>query len=173
VIFDAAGKKQLVLSGSKCVASYDPDNGKLIWMHDGPTEQYVASLVYHQGILFLTTGFPEYHLMGIRPDGEGNITKTKHVAWHIGHRDNGPKGAAYVPSPLAHDGHFFVISDAGYLGCVDPDGMARFIECANIITRTLITFSQAALLSHPYFRREMEAAFGRPNVPGAISPESR
>jgi acyl-CoA dehydrogenase len=31
------------------------------------------------------------------------------------------------------------------------------IEGANIITRTLITFSQAALLSHPYFRREMEA----------------
>jgi outer membrane protein assembly factor BamB len=113
------GKTQLVLSGSRCVTGYDADTGKLSWIHDGPTEQYVASLVYHQGILFLTTGFPEYHLMGIRPDGEGQIKGTEHVAWHIPHKDNGPRGAAYVPSPCAHDGHFFVISDAGFLGCIE------------------------------------------------------
>jgi outer membrane protein assembly factor BamB len=113
------GVTQLVLSGSKCVAGYDADTGKELWIHDGPTEQYVASLVLHQGILFLTTGFPEYHLMGIRPDGEGNITKSKHVAWHIPHKDNGARGASYVPSPLAYDGHFFVVSDEGYLGCIE------------------------------------------------------
>ncbi len=113
------GVTQLVLSGSKCVTGYDADTGKLLWILDGPTEQYVASLVPHQGILFLTTGFPEYHLMGIRPDGEGNITGTDHIAWHIPHRANGPRGASYVPSPLAHDGYFFVVSDEGYLGCIE------------------------------------------------------
>ncbi len=113
------GVTQLVLSGSKCVTGYDADTGKLLWIHDGPTEQYVASLVYHQDILFLTTGFPEYHLMGIRADGKDDITKSKHVAWHIPHEENKAKGAAYVPSPCAHDGHFFVISDAGYLGCIE------------------------------------------------------
>jgi hypothetical protein len=113
------GVTQLVLSGSKCVTGYDADTGKLLWIHDGPTEQYVASLVPHQGILFLTTGFPEFHLMGIRPDGEGDITNTEHVAWHIPHKDNGSRGASYVPSPLAHDGHFFVIADTGYLGCIE------------------------------------------------------
>lgn len=113
------GATQLVLSGSKCVAGYDADTGRQLWIHDGPTEQYVASLVLHQGILFLTSGFPEYHLMGIRPDGEGNITGSAHVAWHIPHRDNGTRGASYVPSPLAHDGYFFVVSDVGYLGCIE------------------------------------------------------
>ncbi len=113
------GHTQLVLSGSKCVTGYDADTGKLLWINDGPTEQYVASLVYHQGILFLTTGFPEYHLMGIRPDGEGNITGSEHIVWHIPHRENGARGAAYVPSPLAHNGYFFVISDAGFLGCIE------------------------------------------------------
>jgi outer membrane protein assembly factor BamB len=113
------GKTQLVLSGSKCVTGYDADTGKLLWINDGPTEQYVASLVLHQGILFLTTGFPEYHLMGIRPDGEGNITSSKHIAWHIPHEENKARGAAYVPSPLAHDGHFFVVSDVGFLGCIE------------------------------------------------------
>jgi len=28
---------------------------------DGPTEQFVASLVYHEGLLFLTGGFPDKH----------------------------------------------------------------------------------------------------------------
>jgi outer membrane protein assembly factor BamB len=113
------GATQLVLSGSKCVTGYDADTGKLLWINDGPTEQYVASLVLHQGILFLTTGFPEYHLMGIRPDGEGNITGSEQIAWHIPHRENGARGASYVPSPLAHDGFFYVISDEGFLGCIE------------------------------------------------------
>lgn len=113
------GATQLVLSGSKCVTGYDADTGKLLWILDGPTEQYVASLVLHKGILFLTTGFPEYHLMGLRPDGEGKINGTKHVVWHIPHKRNGSRGASYVPSPIAHDGHFFVVSDVGYLGCIE------------------------------------------------------
>jgi outer membrane protein assembly factor BamB len=107
---------QLVLSGSKCITGYNADDGKLRWIVDGPTEQYVASLVFLDETLFLTTGFPEYHLMGISPDGEGNITKTG-VFWH--HAKLSPKEAAYVPSPLAFDGHFFVVSDTGYLTCLE------------------------------------------------------
>jgi outer membrane protein assembly factor BamB len=109
ILIDVAGKKQLVLSGSKCVASYDPDTGKQIWIIDGPTEQYVASLVFTDNVLFLTTGFPEYHLMGINPDGQGNVTKT-HVLWHEGGRQ-GARGAAYVPSPIAYGPYFFLVSD--------------------------------------------------------------
>jgi outer membrane protein assembly factor BamB len=114
------GVTQLVLSGSRCVASYDADSGKQLWILDGPTEQYVASLVEDNDMLFLTTGFPEFHLMGIRPDGSGNITHSAHVAWHIPNEDNlNGKYASYVPSPLAHNGHFYVISDLGWLGCID------------------------------------------------------
>ncbi len=112
------GLTQLVLSGSKCVTSYDADTGKLLWIIDGPTEQYVASLVLHDGILCLTTGFPEYHLMGIDPDARGNITKTAGIRWHIPHEVNGKKGASYVPSPIAANGHFWVVSDIGYLSCL-------------------------------------------------------
>lgn len=116
VIYDLAGKKQLVLSGSKCVASYDPNNGKQHWIIDGPTEQYVASLVELNGLLFLSTGYPEFHLMGIKPNGAGNVTTT-HVAWH--HPNVGPSGASYVPSPIAHDQYFYVVSDTGILTCLE------------------------------------------------------
>jgi outer membrane protein assembly factor BamB len=112
VIVQAAGRTQLVLSGSKCTAAYDPDTGRELWIIDGPTEQFVASLVYADGVLFLTGGFPEYHLLGIRPDGTGNVTHS-HVLWH--HR----QGAAYVPSPIAHGNLFFVVSDGGVASCFE------------------------------------------------------
>ena len=65
------------------------------WIIDGPTEQFVASIVYNQklDLLFLTAGFPELHMMAIRPDGSGNVTDT-HIAWRT------KKGASYVPSPV-------------------------------------------------------------------------
>jgi outer membrane protein assembly factor BamB len=122
LILDAAGKKQLVLSGSKCVTSYDPDTGKLHWIIDGPTEQYVASLVYGQGLLFLTTGFPEYHNMAIRPDGVGNVTET-HVLWH--EKKVPARKASYVPSPIAFDKYFYVISDQGWLSCFEAQSGRR------------------------------------------------
>ncbi|HJT77561.1 MAG TPA: PQQ-binding-like beta-propeller repeat protein, partial [Gemmataceae bacterium] len=116
LVIDAGGRKELVLSGSKCVASYDPDTGKQRWIIDGPTEQFVASLVYRHGLLCLTAGFPTYHLMGIRPGGEGNVTKTA-VAWHhdYGKRPEVP----YVPSPIAFGDYFAVVSDGGWATCVE------------------------------------------------------
>ena len=37
----------MVLSGDKSVASYDPDTGENIWYLNGPTDQFVASIVYN------------------------------------------------------------------------------------------------------------------------------
>jgi len=110
VIFDAAGKKQMVLSGSLCVTSYDPDTGKPFWIVDGPTEQFVASLVYTDGVFFLTYGYPKLGVMGIRPDGEGNVTQT-HVLYNEAH------GGGYVPSPIAHGKHVFLVNDKEVATC--------------------------------------------------------
>jgi outer membrane protein assembly factor BamB len=116
LIVDAAGRKQMVMSGSKCVASYDPDTGKQWWIIDGPTEQFVSSLVFLENTFFLTAGFPTYHYMGIRPDGSGNVTHT-HVAWH--HEVKNHREGAYVPSPIAFEKWFFAVSDDGVLNCFE------------------------------------------------------
>jgi len=113
VIVEAAGKKQMVLTGSKCVASYDPDTGKQIWIVDGPTEQFVSSMVMHDGLLLLTAGFPVHWVMAIDPSGTGNVTKT-HVKWS--HKNEG----GYVPSPVAAAGKLFVVDDKlGFASCWD------------------------------------------------------
>ncbi|MCX6903814.1 MAG: PQQ-binding-like beta-propeller repeat protein, partial [Verrucomicrobia bacterium] len=112
LIRDMAGRTQMVLSGSKCVASYDPNDGRQLWIIDGPTEQFVASLVFSErtGLLYMTGGFPDHHILAIKPDGAGNVTNTK-IAWRT------TKGAAYVPSPICEGDYFFVVSDSGVAHC--------------------------------------------------------
>jgi hypothetical protein len=114
IIRELSGRTQMVLSGDICVTSYDPNNGKLHWIIDGPTEQFVASLVYSEktGLLYMTGGFPDHHILAIKPDGLGNVTKT-HIAW----RTN--KGAAYVPSPIIEGDYFLVVSDSGVAHCFE------------------------------------------------------
>lgn len=112
VIVDAAGKKQMVLTGSKCVTSYDPDTGKQHWIIDGPTEQFVSSMVLHNGVLLLTAGFPVHWVMAIDPSGSGNVTKS-HVIW------SKKSEGGYVPSPVAHNGKLFLVDDKGLASCWD------------------------------------------------------
>jgi hypothetical protein len=104
----------MVLSGDKCVASYDPDTGKQIWVIDGPTEQFVASPVYSELLdtVFITGGFPDHHILAIRPDGRGNVSQT-HIVWRT------TQGAAYVPSPVLCGHYFLIVSDSGVAHCFE------------------------------------------------------
>ncbi len=119
VVFDAAGRLQLVLSGSRSVCSYDPATGRQWWIVDGPTDQMVASMVFAEGVFFVTGGYPELHILGIRPDGEGNVTGT-HVLWR------GTEGVSYVPSPVAWGSSFYLVSDGGVASCLDARTGKRF-----------------------------------------------
>lgn len=114
IIRDIDGRTQMILSGSKCVASYDPNTGKRWWLLDGPTEQFVASPVMNAGLVFITGGFPDKHILAIDPRGSGKITDESHVKWrHLN------KGVSYVPSPVAAGDYFFCVSDGGIASCYD------------------------------------------------------
>jgi len=110
LIREIDGRTQMVLSGSEHIASYDPRDGSMHWQIDGPTEQFVASLVYDGHMFYMTAGFPTYHVLGIRPDGSGNVTDS-HVAWHS------TDAACYVPSPVVVAGRLFIADDRGTANC--------------------------------------------------------
>jgi outer membrane protein assembly factor BamB len=112
VIVNAAGKTQMVLTGSKCVTSYNPDTGEQLWIIDGPTEQFVSSMVLHDGVLLMTAGFPVHWVMAIDPSGSGNVTKS-HVLW------SKKNEGGYVPSPVALGGKLFLVTDTGKASCWD------------------------------------------------------
>jgi outer membrane protein assembly factor BamB len=124
LIRELAGRTQMVLSGDQSVASYDPNDGSLHWIIDGPTDQFVASPVYNEkaGLLFITGGYPEHHIIAVKPDGHGNVTKSK-IVW----RTN--RGVAYVPSPISIDNYFLVVSDSGVAHCFEaPTGKLLWAE---------------------------------------------
>ena len=114
VFYEVNGREQMILSGSKSVTGYDPETGASLWVVDGPTEQYVASLVMTDGVVFMTAGFPEHHLLGIDPAGTGNITQSPHVLWH---EKKDHRAVSYVPSPVALGKWFFLVSDGGIGTC--------------------------------------------------------
>ncbi|TWT76380.1 outer membrane biogenesis protein BamB [Planctomycetes bacterium CA13] len=108
------GEMQAILTGSKRVAGFDALTGTLRWWIEGPTEQFVASMVDDGTSFFLTAGFPTYHVMSIRPGGIGDVTES-HVRWHI--RD----ARCYVPSPIVVRNRLFIADDRGTAHCFETD----------------------------------------------------
>jgi outer membrane protein assembly factor BamB len=111
LIRELAGRTQMILSGSKSVTSYDPRTGKLLlWYMDGPTEQFVASVVDDGELIYVTAGFPERHILAIRPDGNGVVSNSQ-IVW----RTN--RNCSYVPSPIIVGPHLLVAADNGVATC--------------------------------------------------------
>jgi outer membrane protein assembly factor BamB len=122
IIREVAGKTQMVFSGSKQVISLDPRTGKTHWVVEGPTEQFVASMVFDGTLFYLSAGFPDHYVMAIRPDGEGDVTDT-HVQWSI------TDAKCYVPSPVLVGEQLFVADDRGTLNCFSTvDGSRYWID---------------------------------------------
>ena len=141
LIRDIDGRLQLVMSGSKCVASYDPRTGKQLWYMDGPTEQFVASLVYNGQYLFLPAGFPEHHILAIRPNGQGTVGEEQ-IAWRT------TKNCSYVPSPVICGDYFLVVSDNGIASCYHANrGEQQWVARLDAMNHSasLITFDGLVL----------------------------
>jgi outer membrane protein assembly factor BamB len=106
------GLPHLVFSGSQQVASLDPRDGSTWWSIEGPTEQFVASMVFDGEKFYMSAGFPTHHVLGIHANGRGDVTDT-HVAWHS------TVAKSYVPSPVVVDRYLFVADDRGIANCFD------------------------------------------------------
>lgn len=122
IVRDYGTGPQLILSGSKSVCSYDPRTGERIWNIDGPTEQFVASMVDDGKLLFMTAGFPDRHILAIKPDGRGNVTDSA-VVWRT------KENCSYVPSPIVCGEYFLVVNDKGIASCFKcADGERMWVE---------------------------------------------
>ena len=108
LIAKMAGRIQMIAAGDKAVTSYDPQTGKMLWMIDGPSDDFVVAPVYHPkaDLVLACSSWPGKMLVAIRPDGQGNVTSNK-VAWKTA------QGTPYVPSPIAVGDWFFT---SGFVG---------------------------------------------------------
>ncbi|MFZ0283497.1 MAG: PQQ-binding-like beta-propeller repeat protein [Bacteroidales bacterium] len=109
-----AGKMQMIFCGNKEIASYNPVDGSRYWFVDGPSEDFCSSPVYNEksGLVLVSSAWPLRNLVAIRPDGQGDVTKT-HVAWQS------RKGAYYVPSPVCTADYLLTTMTTGDVHCIE------------------------------------------------------
>lgn len=116
VIAQLAGREQLLVSGLDTVKSYNPATGELLWHCQGPNHS-VNSVAFSdddKSYVLASGGVPEREILCIRADGSGDVSQS-HLVWRA--RRNMP----YVPSPVYHDGHFYLLTDSGIAQCLAAD----------------------------------------------------
>jgi outer membrane protein assembly factor BamB len=104
-------RKQVVVSATKKVRSYDPVTGKLIWEVAGLGSNVIPAPVTAEGIVYTMSGHREPNLLAIRLGREGDLTGTDAIVW------TNNRGNSYTAAPVLHDGKLYFITDTGMLSC--------------------------------------------------------
>ena len=107
------GKKQMIVSASNKVRSYDPATGKLIWECAGLGSNVIPAPVIHSGVVYVMSGHREPNLLAIQLGREGDLTGTDAILW------TNNRGNAYTGSPVLHDGKLYFVTDSGLITCLD------------------------------------------------------
>ncbi len=103
------GRKQVVVSSTTRVRSYDPTNGKVIWEASGLGANVIPVPVYQNGVVFVMSGYRDPRLMAIRLGKEGDLTESDSILW------SHTRGLAYTASPVLHENKLYVVTDNGLI----------------------------------------------------------
>ena len=119
IIRQIDGRPQMILSGSKSVASYDPArrfaNLEYRW-----ADRTVRGLDGGQWpAVFLTAGFPDHHIFVACGPTATAICRNAHIVWRT------TENCSYVPSPIVVDDYFLVVADNGIASCYEADSGKR------------------------------------------------
>ena len=118
IVYEAAGKAQVVALAVPWAIAYAAADGTELWRVEGLNGEITPSPVFAGGLLFVVS--PSEKLLAIRPDGQGDVTKT-HVSWSS--EDNVPD----VTSPTSNDELIFTLTTPGMLTCYDAkDGKKQW-----------------------------------------------
>jgi outer membrane protein assembly factor BamB len=113
LVIRTGSQDQVISVGAFRVTAYEPRTGKEIWRVEY-TEGYsnVPRPVYGHGLVYITTGLQHPSLIAIRPDGTGDVTRTR-VAWQV------DRAVPVTPSPLLVGDELYLVSDLGVVSCLD------------------------------------------------------
>lgn len=106
------GQPQLISPTAGATIAYDPRTGKEIWRVRSGGMNASARPLWGHGLIYATTAAGGWQLFAVRPDGEGDVTKS-HFAWKQ------PKAIPTRSTPLMIDDLIYMVNDAGILSCVE------------------------------------------------------
>ena len=134
----------IITFGSDHLTGHSAKDGKLIWDCGGynPTDKamwrVIASPSISNGIVVVPYG-RKGHFAAVKAGGKGDITKTNRL-WT---KDVG----ADVPSPIAHDGKAYLVTDRGHIYCFN-------LESGEEIWNQKLPRSSASYYSSPIISGE-------------------
>jgi outer membrane protein assembly factor BamB len=112
LLIEHHGTRQLIIPGSDVVQSLDPLSGDELWRVNYSGYSVVPRPLFHQGLVFICTGYMRPQLLAIDPSGNGDVTQT-HVKWSTD--ATVPK----TPSLIGWNSAVIMISDNGVCTCLE------------------------------------------------------
>ena len=110
-IMKVNGKDQIISAAGDVIQGFDPANGNLIWTIDNDGEPCVPSTVIGDGLVYTSTSNTA-PIKAVRPDGQGDCTKT-HIVWET--KSNTPMISSYLYVKPC----LYTASDNGAFTCLD------------------------------------------------------
>ena len=111
LVIDFKGRKQVIVSATNRVRSYDLRDGALIWECGGLGANTIPHPVRLDDLVLVMSGYQNPKLMAIRLGREGDLTGTDAVVW------SQSKANSYTASPVLFDNKLYVLTDNGMLSC--------------------------------------------------------
>lgn len=121
-VVEHGGRKQVIISASKKVRSYDLQSGKLIWEAAGLGANVIPAPVHQNGIVYVMSGYRDPNLMAIRLGRDGDLTGTDAILWSL------QRGTSYTPSPVLQDNKLYFVTDTGMLTCLNATTGAPYYQ---------------------------------------------
>jgi outer membrane protein assembly factor BamB len=105
------GVEDIVLAVPQEIWGINPASGKLRWYAThGLGGNVSPGVVIGEGEAYIFGGYPRTASVGIKLGGKDDITKN--ISWNS-------EDSSYVPSPVLHEGHLYVVSDQGFATCME------------------------------------------------------
>ena len=111
----AGDHDEIIVNSQSRVCAYDPASGRELWNCSGSSYEVIPTPVVGHGMVFCSSGRAGPTL-AIRPGGRGDVTHS-HLVW------TSPRGSPFVPSPILHADHLYMVND-----------MASIVTCLETMT---------------------------------------
>ncbi|MEO6750735.1 MAG: PQQ-binding-like beta-propeller repeat protein [Chthoniobacteraceae bacterium] len=109
IVIESGGKSELISPAADWLYAYDPATGRELWKTAYGHLGFSISPrpVTGHGMIFMSTAFMKPEVIAVRDSG------THEIAWRYA------KGAPNMPSPLLVGDELYIVSDGGFLTCLD------------------------------------------------------
>ncbi|TWU60741.1 outer membrane biogenesis protein BamB [Rubripirellula tenax] len=145
MVIPSASGPQVIMNGQTMARAYDLETGKELWACGGQTQRPVASPVFHDGVVYVGSGFRGSFLAAFKPDGRGDVEGTDAIVWSV------DRDTPDIASPLlSGDRLYFFKAKTGLLTCLNAKSGESHFQTVRLPDISTTYASPVAAGGHVY-----------------------